>query len=76
MSSRGRFLGDSAAIARSAAFPNDRTGVRVNLHAWELQRRRRVRTATHKEAVVVERADQVIAARAEPLPRLALDMPL
>jgi hypothetical protein len=44
--------------------------------AWELQRWRRVRIATHEEAAVVQRADQVIAVRSGALQRLALDMPL
>lgn len=56
--------------------PNDRKGVAVELHAWELPPRRRVRIATYEEAAVVDRADQVIAARSGALPRLVLDVPL
>jgi len=44
--------------------------------AGRIQRRRRVRIATDEEAAVVERAEQLIAARSGALPRLALDMPL
>jgi hypothetical protein len=35
-----------------------------------------VRIASYEEAAVLERADQVIAARSGALPRLALDTPL
>jgi len=35
-----------------------------------------VRIATYEEAAVVDRADQVIAARSGALPRLVLDVPL
>ena len=38
--------------------------------------RRRARIATHEQAAVLERADQIIAARSGALPRPALDMPL